>query len=57
MVLTIGVVTVSLIALGFASARYGKASAGKPIFRVVIGGLVAMGITIAVGNLFGAAIA
>ena len=57
MALTIGIVTVSLIALGFASARYGKASAGKPIFRVVIGGLVAMGITIAVGNLFGAAIA
>jgi VIT1/CCC1 family predicted Fe2+/Mn2+ transporter len=57
MALTIGVVTVSLIALGFASARYGKASAGKPIFRVVIGGLVAMGITMAVGNLFGAAIA
>ena len=55
--LTIGIVTVSLIALGFASARYGKASAGKPIFRVVIGGLVAMGITMAVGNLFGAAIA
>lgn len=57
MALTIGIVTVSLIALGFASARYGKASAGKPIFRVVVGGLVAMGITMAVGKIFGAAVA
>jgi VIT1/CCC1 family predicted Fe2+/Mn2+ transporter len=57
MALTIGIVTLSLVALGFASARYGKASAGKPIFRVVIGGLVAMGITMAVGKIFGAAVA
>jgi VIT1/CCC1 family predicted Fe2+/Mn2+ transporter len=57
MALTIGVVTVSLIALGFASARYGKASTGKPILRVVVGGLVAMGITMAVGKIFGAAVA
>ena len=55
--LTLGVVTLSLIGLGFVSARYGKASTGKPIFRVVIGGLVAMGITMAVGKIFGAAVA
>jgi VIT1/CCC1 family predicted Fe2+/Mn2+ transporter len=55
--LTLSVVTISLIGLGFVSARYGKASTGKPIFRVVIGGLVAMGITMAVGKIFGAAVA
>jgi VIT1/CCC1 family predicted Fe2+/Mn2+ transporter len=55
--LTLGVVTLSLIGLGFVSARYGKASTGKPIFRVVLGGLVAMGITMAVGKFFGAAVA
>jgi len=55
--LTLGVVTLSLIALGFVSARYGKASTGKAILRVVLGGLVAMGITMAVGKIFGAAIA
>jgi VIT1/CCC1 family predicted Fe2+/Mn2+ transporter len=55
--LTLSVVTISLIGLGYASARFGKASTGKPIFRVVIGGLVAMGITMAVGKIFGAAIA
>ena len=55
--LTLTVVTISLIGLGFVSARFGKASTGKPIFRVVIGGLVAMGITMAVGKIFGAAVA
>jgi len=55
--LTLGIVTVSLIGLGFASARFGKASYGKPIIRVVLGGLVAMGITMAVGKIFGAAVA
>ena len=57
MALTLGVVTLALVGLGYASARFGKASYSKPIIRVVIGGLVAMGITMAVGNLFGAAIA
>ncbi len=57
MALTLGVVTISLIGLGFISARFGKASTGKPIFRVVVGGLVAMGITMAVGKIFGAAVA
>ena len=55
--LTLTVVTISLMGLGFVSARFGKASTGKPIFRVVIGGLVAMGITMAVGKVFGAAVA
>ena len=54
--LTLTVVTISLIGLGFVSARFGKASAGKPIFRVVIGGLVAMGITMAVGMAVGSVV-
>jgi VIT1/CCC1 family predicted Fe2+/Mn2+ transporter len=57
MALTLAVVTISLIGLGFVSARFGKASAGKPILRVVVGGLIAMGITMAVGKIFGAAVA
>jgi len=57
MTLTLAVVTISLFGLGFVSARFGKASAGKPILRVVVGGLIAMGITMAVGKIFGAAVA
>jgi VIT1/CCC1 family predicted Fe2+/Mn2+ transporter len=45
-----------LAALGWSSARFGKSSTLKPTIRVVVGGLVAMGITMFVGNLFGAAI-
>lgn len=54
---TLAVVTFALALLGWSSARFGKASASKPTFRVVVGGLAAMGITMFVGNLFGAAIA
>lgn len=54
--LTLGIVTIALIVLGFVSARYGKTSTGRPIFRVVLGGLLAMGITMAVGKAFGAAV-
>ena len=54
---TIGIVVVGLAALGFAGAKFGGAKPRRPIARVVIGGMVAMAITIAVGNLFGAAIA
>jgi len=57
MALTLAVVTISLVGLGFVSARFGKASTAKPILRVVVGGLVAMGITMAVGKIFGAAVA
>lgn len=56
MALTLTVVTLSLIGLGYTSARFGKASTAKPILRVVVGGLVAMGITMAVGKIFGAAV-
>ena len=57
MALTLTVVTLALIGLGYTSARFGKASTAKPILRVVVGGLVAMGITMAVGKIFGAAVA
>jgi vacuolar iron transporter family protein len=54
---TLVVVTAALATLGWAGARFGQADTGKPTVRVVIGGLAAMGITMAVGKLFGAAIA
>lgn len=54
---TIAVTTVALAGLGWGGARFGRASTPKPTIRVVIGGLVAMGITMLVGNLFGAAVA
>ena len=54
---TLGVVVISLVGLGYASARFGKADPRKPIVRVVLGGIAAMAITMAVGKLFGAAVA
>lgn len=54
---TLVVVTISLAGLGWAGARFGQADTKKPTVRVVVGGLIAMGITMLVGNLFGAAIA
>jgi len=54
---TLVVVTLSLGGLGWAGARFGQAETRKPTVRVVVGGLIAMGITMLVGNLFGAAIA
>ena len=53
---TLVVVTFSLGGLGWAGARFGQAETRKPTVRVVVGGLIAMGITMLVGNLFGAAI-
>jgi VIT1/CCC1 family predicted Fe2+/Mn2+ transporter len=49
--------TAALALLGYSSARYGRASKTKPVIRVVIGGLIAMAITMGVGSLFGAVIA
>ena len=54
---TLGVVTIALAGLGFAGARFGGAATAKPTVRVVVGGVVAMGITMLVGKLFGAAVA
>lgn len=55
-VTTLVVVTLSLAGLGWGGARYGRAKATKPMVRVVVGGLIAMGITMLVGKIFGAAI-
>ena len=54
---TVGIVTVALAGLGYFGARFGRAGTKRPTLRVVVGGLFAMGITMWVGNLFGAAIA
>jgi VIT1/CCC1 family predicted Fe2+/Mn2+ transporter len=54
---TLIIVTIALAGLGWSSAKYGRASTVRPTVRVVIGGLAAMGITMAVGYLFGAAVA
>jgi VIT1/CCC1 family predicted Fe2+/Mn2+ transporter len=53
----IAVTIVALFALGYTGARLGGAPPARPIGRVVIGGIIAMAVTMAVGKLFGAAIA
>jgi len=49
-------VVVALLGLGAAGARAGGAHPVRPIARVVLGGLVAIGLTMAVGKLFGTSI-
>lgn len=51
------IVVLTLAALGVVGARMGRAAALKPTARVVVGGLVAMGFTMLIGNLFGTAVA
>ena len=53
----IAVAVASLLGLGYLGARLGGASPGRPVARVVLGGLIAMGVTMLVGKLFGAAVA
>ena len=55
-VVTIVIVVVALLGLGAAGARAGGARPVRPIVRVVLGGLVAIGLTMAVGKLFGTSI-
>ena len=55
-VVTIAIVVVALLGLGAAGARAGGAHPVRPIVRVVLGGLVAIGLTMAVGKLFGTSI-
>lgn len=52
----ITVALLSLVVLGYTGARLGGATPAKPIARVVIGGALAMGLTMLVGKLFGAAV-
>ena len=54
---TIAVVVLTLVALGVSSSKYGGAKPARPVLRVVIGGLIAIAATMAVGKLFGAAVA
>ncbi len=53
---TVGAVLIALLVVGYASARAGNAHKGRAIFRVVFGGLAAMGITYLVGVLFGTSV-
>ncbi len=53
----IGVALAALVGLGYVGARAGGARPGRSITRVVVGGAVAMGVTMAVGWAIGAATA
>jgi VIT1/CCC1 family predicted Fe2+/Mn2+ transporter len=50
------VTLLSLVVLGYTGARLGGAKLGRSIARVVIGGALAMAVTMLVGKLFGAAV-
>ena len=52
---TLGVAMVALIVLGGWSARLGGAAVAPAVARVAVGGAAAMGLTAALGALFGAA--
>jgi VIT1/CCC1 family predicted Fe2+/Mn2+ transporter len=53
----LAVVTASLAGLGWTAAKYGRAEKTRPTIRVVAGGVIAMGITIGIGQILGATIA
>lgn len=52
--LTLTAALAALALLGALSARLGRAPVGRATARVVVGGLLAMGLTYAIGTLFGA---
>lgn len=54
--LTLIIVTCTLGILGSSAARFGRASRTRPTVRVVVGGLIAMGITIGIGQILGATV-
>ncbi len=54
--LTLIVAILALLALGIAGARAGGAKPLRPTLRVVVGGVVAMGVTMAIGRIFGTAV-
>lgn len=49
-------VTTALAITGFLSAKAGDAPRARAILRIILGGLIAMGITYAIGAVFGTAI-
>lgn len=53
---TVIAVLIALLVVGYVSARAGNANKARAIFRVVFGGLAAMGITYLVGVLFGTSV-
>ena len=53
---TVAAVVLALALTGYASARMGEANPGRAVLRNVGGGLLAMGITFAVGSLVGTGI-
>jgi VIT1/CCC1 family predicted Fe2+/Mn2+ transporter len=55
-VVIIAISLVALVALGYAGARAGGAPTGRAIGRIVVGGIVAMAITMLIGKAFGAAV-
>jgi len=55
-IITIAVVTLGLCVLGYSGARFGRAKIRTAILRVLIGGLVAIAITMSIGYLLGSAI-
>ncbi len=54
--LTLVVSTIALLALGLAGARAGGVKPLRPTLRVVVGGIIAMGVTMTIGRIFGTAV-
>lgn len=52
LVATVIAVIVALLVTGYVSARFGKSSPTRAMFRVVVGGTLAMLITFGIGTLF-----
>lgn len=55
-VATVVAVIISLLIVGYVSARAGNANKKRAVLRVLIGGLAAMGITYLVGVIFGTSV-
>jgi VIT1/CCC1 family predicted Fe2+/Mn2+ transporter len=55
-VITVVAVLIALAVAGAVSARIGGSSVGRAVGRVVVGGAVGLGITYAIGSLFGTAV-
>ena len=56
MPVTFAAVLVALAVTGTLSARIGGSAVRRSVLRVVVGGAIGLGVTFAVGRLFGAAI-
>jgi VIT1/CCC1 family predicted Fe2+/Mn2+ transporter len=53
---TLIIAIIALLALGIAGARLGGAAPLRPTLRVVVGGIIAMAVTMAIGKVFGTAV-